>query len=193
MLRGNVLNDCGEPVSVALGMATVDPEAPASRVVSDPAQVRAQRRRSPVAGPEPRYPLSLPGRPLAELRRACATATRDAQVHAGRGSHQTTRGPVGPGVRQSKARSRLFRRGRCCSGVGAPDAQGDGGAADAVSAARWLRRNGRPVALARRPWVHRCRCSTMRPAAVARPRIEPLVGSGVRRRGCRRRRSAACR
>jgi hypothetical protein len=28
VLRGNVLNDCGEPVSVALRMATVDPEAP---------------------------------------------------------------------------------------------------------------------------------------------------------------------
>jgi hypothetical protein len=41
VLRGNVLNDCGEPVSVALRMAMVDPEAPASRVVSEPAQVRA--------------------------------------------------------------------------------------------------------------------------------------------------------
>jgi hypothetical protein len=40
---------------------------------------------------------------------ACATATRNAQVHEGRGSHQTTRRPVGrPGVRQSKARSQVF-------------------------------------------------------------------------------------
>ena len=71
-LRGSVLNDCGEPVSVALRMATVDPEAPASRVVSDPARVRAQRRPSPVAGPEPRYHYRYPPSP-----RGAATSLRD--------------------------------------------------------------------------------------------------------------------
>jgi hypothetical protein len=156
VLRGNVLNDCGEPVSVALGMATVDPEAPASRVVSDPAQVRAQRRRSPVAGPEPRYHYHYPAvpsrscdepaRPPRETRRF----TQGADLPKRRG---------GRWVREFDSR----KRDHGCSlrlmlfGVGAPDAQGDGGAADGVSAGRWLRRNGRPVALARRPWVHRCR------------------------------------
>ena len=72
MLRGNVLNDCGEPVSVALRMATVDPEAPASRVVSDPARVRAQRRRSPVAGPGPGTTITTRPSP-----RGAATSLRD--------------------------------------------------------------------------------------------------------------------
>ena len=72
VLRGNVLNDCGEPVSVALRMATVDPEAPASRVVSDPAQVRAQRRRSPVAGPGPGTTITTRPSP-----RGAATSLRD--------------------------------------------------------------------------------------------------------------------
>ena len=72
VLRGNVLNDCGEPVSVALRMATVDPEAPASRVVSDPARVRAQRRRSPVAGPGPGTTITTRPSP-----RGAATSLRD--------------------------------------------------------------------------------------------------------------------
>ena len=192
MLRGNVLNDCGEPVSVALRMATVDPEAPASRVVSEPAQVRAQRRRSPVAGPRPRYHYHYPAVPS----RSC-----DEPARPPRETRRFTQGVDLTKRRGGRWAVREFdsrKRDHGCSlrlmlfWVGAPDAQGEAGAADGVSAARWLRRNGRPVALARRPWVHRCRCATRRPAAVAWPRIGPLVrGSGVRRRGCRRRRSAA--
>jgi len=80
------------------------------------------------------------------------------------------------------------------AGVGAPDAQGDGGAADGVSAARWLRRNGRPVALARRPWVHRLSMRYEAPGGYGLAAYWALGGgSGLRRRGCRRRRSAACR
>jgi hypothetical protein len=179
-------------VSVALRMATVDPEAPASRVVSEPAQVRAQRRRSPVAGPEPRYHYHYPAvpsrscdepaRPPRETRRF----TQGADLTKRRGGRWAVR------EFDSRKRDHGWSLRLMLFGVGAPDAQGEAGAADGVSAARWLRRNGRPVALARRPWVHRCRCATRRPAAVAWPRIGPLVrGSEVRRRECRRRRSAA--
>ena len=56
---------------VALRMAMVDPEAPASRVVSKPAQVRAQRRRSPSRS-EPGTTITTRPSP-----RGAATSLRD--------------------------------------------------------------------------------------------------------------------
>jgi hypothetical protein len=171
-------------------MATVDPKAPAR--ASYPSR-RKYARNGAVARSAVRNPgTTITTRPCP---RGAATGLHDR--HARRAGSRRARispndeaagGPWAVREFDSRKRDRCFLRLMLFGVVpGCP------GAMEvrlmACSAARWLRRNG-PVALARRPWEHRCRCSTRRPAAVARPRIAPLKGSGVRRRGCRRRRSA---
>ena len=129
VLRGNVLHDCGEPVSVALRMATVDPE-------TQPRASYPSLRKYPRNGAVARSPVRNPGTTIttSPSPRGAATSLRDRHARRagftqGADLTKTTRRQVGrPGVRQSKARSRLFLR-LMLFGVGAPNAQGDGGAA----------------------------------------------------------------
>ena len=109
---------------VALRMATVDPGAPASRVVSEPAQVRAQRRASPGRRSGTRYHYHNPAVPS----RSCdepARPPRETRMFT-QGADRTKRRGGRWAIREFDSR----KRNHGCSlrlmlfGVGAPDAQG---------------------------------------------------------------------